>query len=97
MNNRNRGKTTERDIAKRLGGKRVGIFGGEDITGVGDWSIEVKNRVKSTVHNFMRQAVRNCPAGKVPLVIVHEHQGNHGDDLVCIKLRDWENYMGEMK
>ena len=53
MNNRNRGKATERALAKRLNGKRVGVMGGEDITGVSSWSIEVKNRVKSTAHGFM--------------------------------------------
>ena len=96
MSNRDRGKRTERDLAKRLGGKRVGILGSEDISH--DWaSFEVKNRVKSTVHGFMEQCTRNCPQGKVPIVIVHKHGERHGNDLVCMKLVDWEAWQGELK
>lgn len=96
MNNRTRGKCTERALAKITGGKRIGIMGGEDIQH-DTYSIEVKNRVKSTAHKFMEQSVRNCPQGKTPLVIIHKHKDKHGDDLVCQKLRDFEAFNGELK
>ena len=96
MNNRNRGKATERAIAKRVGGKRVGVMGGEDISH--EWaSFEVKNRVRSTTHGFMEQATRNAPQGTVPSVIIHKHGDRHGNDLVCMKLADWEAWNGEIK
>ncbi|MEN6321701.1 MAG: hypothetical protein ABFD82_23505 [Syntrophaceae bacterium] len=93
MNNRNRGKATERDLAKRLGMKRVGVLGKEDLND-GTFSVEVKNRVKSTAHNFMAQCIRNAPIGKTPLVIIHKHKDPHGEDLVCMRLRDWEAWNG---
>jgi hypothetical protein len=67
--NRNRGKNTEKAIAGRLNGKRVGIFGGQDIE-VGPFSVEVKDRAAFAGAGFMAQAVRICPAGKTPLVVV---------------------------
>jgi hypothetical protein len=41
--NRSRGKNTEKAVAGRLGGKRVGLFGGQDIE-AGAFSIEAKDR-----------------------------------------------------
>jgi hypothetical protein len=93
MNNRQRGKNTERAIAKIMGGKRIGVLCGEDIQHE-TWSIEVKNREKSTAHNFMNQAIRNCPQGKTPLVIIHKHKDIHGNDLVCMRLSDFEAFNG---
>lgn len=91
--NRKRGKATERYLAKRTGSQRLGIMGKDDLRD-DTWSTEVKNRVKSTAHNFMEQAVRNCPVGKTPRVIIHKHGQEHGKDLVCIRLIDWESFNG---
>jgi hypothetical protein len=95
MTNRTRGKNTERAIAKIVGGKRIGTLCGEDIQH-DDYSIEVKNRVKSTAHGFMAQAIRNCPQGKTPMVIIHKHGDLHGNDLVCVRLKDWESWNGSI-
>lgn len=94
--NRQRGKNTERVLAKRLNGKRVGIFGREDIL-CPLWSIEVKTRQRFSGEGFMMQAVRNCPEGKTPLVIVHLHGRRHCGDFVIMRLRDFEDYLGKIK
>jgi hypothetical protein len=92
---RSRGKNTEQAIAGRLGGKRVGIFGGEDID-AGPFSVEVKDRAAFVGAGFMAQAVRNCPAGKTPLVVVHVTGARHDGDLVMMRLADWQDWYGTM-
>ncbi|QWV97466.1 hypothetical protein KP005_19360 [Geomonas nitrogeniifigens] len=92
--NRQRGKENEKALAKMMKGDRKGLFGGEDIS-AGPWSIEAKSRVKSTVHTFMEQAKRNCPKGKMPMVIVHLHSSRRENDLVCVRLSDWRAVYGE--
>jgi hypothetical protein len=93
INNRQRGKNTERAIAKRLGGKRVGILGYEDVQHP-LFSIEVKSRVRFSGEGFMEQAIRNCPEGKTALVIVHIAGKHHSNDFVMMRLRDFEDYLG---
>lgn len=95
MTNRQRGKNTERAIAKRIKGRRVGILGREDIQHE-LWSIEVKSRVKFSGEGFMQQAIRNCPQGKTPLVVVHIHGRQHSKDLVIMKMKDFEDWAGDV-
>ena len=93
--NRNRGKKTESAIAKHLGGKRLGILGDDDVQ-AGPFSIEVKDRVKFIGRSFMAQAERNCPAGRTPLVIVHETGSRHSNDLVMMRMSDWLDWHGPL-
>ncbi len=92
--NRRRGKRTERAIAKITGGKRIGILGRDDVQ-AGAFSIEVKDRVSFAGAGFMQQSVRNCPEGKTPLVIVHTTGSRHADDLVMMRLQDWQDWHGD--
>ena len=94
--NRQRGKATERAVAKLTGGKRIGILGNDDVQ-AGLWSIEVKDRVRFIGATFMQQAIRNCPKDKTPLVVVHVTGQRHADDLVMIRLADWLDYYGPLK
>jgi hypothetical protein len=91
--NRNRGKATEKAIAGRLNGKRVGTLGGQDVE-AGAFSIEVKSRKAFVGAGFMAQAIRNCPQGKTPLVIVHVTGARHNGDLVMMRLADWQDWYG---
>lgn len=95
MTNRQRGKNTERAIAKRIRGRRVGILGHEDVQHE-LWSVEVKSRVKFSGEGFMQQAVKNCPQGKTPIVVVHIHGRQHSNDLVIIRMKDFEAYLGSL-
>lgn len=94
--NKQRGKRTEQAIAKRLGGRRVGTMGGEDVF-TSDFSIECKSRAAFAGEKFMQQAERNAPKGMTPLVVVHIHGRGHSNDLVMMRLKDWELWMGEIK
>lgn len=92
--NRGRGKRNEKALADRLGGKREGIFGGEDIS-MGLFSVEAKSRKQFVGQGFMEQAERNCPKGKVPLVIVHILNQRRSNDLVMMRLSDFEDHYGK--
>ena len=87
--NRGRGKRFEKQVARMVNGDRIGIFGGTDVRTDG-YSIECKTRVKSTVHNFMAQAERNCIAGTTPVVIVHLKGARFESDVVCMRMRDYK-------
>jgi len=91
--NRSRGKRTEKAIAKKVNGKRLGLLGKEDVD-AGPFSIEVKDRKVFSGRSFMEQAVRNCREGKTPLVIVHLTGKRHDDDLVMMRLKDWQGWHG---
>lgn len=86
--NRERGKDSEREVAKLFNGKRVGILGDEDIAHP-NFSIEVKSRKKFVAKRWMKQAEKNNKENKIPLVVVHEANTPHKKDLVIINIRDF--------
>jgi len=86
--NRRRAKAVERVLAKRLGGRRVGILGQEDIF-TDLFSVEVKVRKAVAVWEWYQQAVRNAK-GRVPLLIIHVTGKRHDEDLVVMSLADFE-------
>ncbi len=94
MRNRHRGKDTERALARRLGGRRTGVLGGEDINH-SLLSIEAKSRQRFIGESFMAQAKRHSN-GKIPAVIVHVHHKPHDQDLVILELRDFEGLFGKV-
>lgn len=95
-NNRKRGKRNEHALAKRLNGKRVGILGKEDIT-CGVFSIEAKSYVRFAGAKVMEQAERNAPEGKTPLAIIHVKGQRRDNDLVMIRLKNWEEWYGKLE
>ena len=92
--NRLRGKRNERALARRLCGERIGIMGGEDIR-YGMFSVETKSRQTFSIRKYLDQAIRNAPQGKIPLLILHEHHSRRGNDMVVIRLSDWEDLHGQ--
>jgi hypothetical protein len=93
--NRQRGKRAEKAIAERLGGKRVGVLGDEDVQHP-LFSIEVKSRQRFAGEAFMQQAIRNCQGGKIPIVVVHISGRYHGNNLVMMRLKDFEDCLGRI-
>jgi len=92
-------KQTERAIAARLGGERVGNRG----TGTPDvttsWaSVECKTRkvLPGWLQDAMAQAVRNARPETLPLVVLHEVGQRHDDDLVVVRLADFVQWFGEV-
>ena len=80
-------------FAKRIGGTRAGAVGkeGPDVLHP-RLAPEVKERRGKPwvgLHKFMEQAIRNCPEGKVPLVVLHTLGESHDDDLVVMRVGDW--------
>ena len=93
---RQRGNTAERAIAARLGGQRVGQYGGEDVT-TSVFSIEVKSResVPKWLTHAIEQAEAHAPDGKLPLAVIHTLGQRHDDDLVVLRLSAFEEWFGE--
>jgi len=92
--NRDRGKRAERHTARAMNGQRVGALGGEDVS-AGLFSIECKSRVRFVAQGWMSQAVRNCPPGRVPMVVAHCHGQRHSEDLVMVRMSDWLDLYGD--
>lgn len=94
---RNRGKALERVIAKRTGGRRNGVTGlaTADVE-AGPWAIEAKSRkaLPDWLLNAMGQAVRNTPNGMIPICVLHQLGAHHGNDIVCMRLKDFEDWYG---
>jgi hypothetical protein len=93
LNNRKRGNAIERDVAKQLGLKRVGMYGGpEDVgTAADPFIVQVKSG-KSFPERLYRwlKALPNH-AGQTPLVIVTDAPGpgHRRRALVVLTLEDW--------
>jgi len=90
-------KQTERAVARRLNGKRQGAVGrtGADVL-TGWLSVEVKHRRRIPLWLKSALAQANGGAGdRLPLVILHEAGQRHDNDLVMMRLADFENWFGE--
>jgi hypothetical protein len=87
--NRDRGKQHEREIAKRLGGKRRGLFGEEDVE-AGPFSIECKSKkaLPSYLREYYAQAERHAN-GRIPVVALHEMNRPYDHDFIMIRLDVW--------
>lgn len=91
--NRQRGKNTERKLAKLLNAKRVGIMGGEDCEHP-IFSFEIKSRKSFVAVNWLEQAKRNSKEGKIPVVVVHIRGKRYNQDYVILSLKDWIDLHG---
>ena len=95
-------KATEREVAKRLGGRRVPITGRQrgDVPDVAHpvWSVEVKHRrvLPSWLHTAMSQAICAVRDDQVPIVVLHEAGRLHDGDYVVVRMRDWVELYGEV-
>ena len=90
-------KDTERAIARRLGGHRVGNTGrGTPDVVSSSLAAEVKTRkaLPRWVLDAVAQAVRNAPDGRLPVVVLHEKHKRHDGDLVLLRLADFERLAG---
>jgi hypothetical protein len=93
--NKRAGRKYQSYLANRLGGKSVGTIEPQDISHP-IWSIEAKKRKTFAGQKFMQQAVKNCPADKTPIAIVHITGDSHNDDIVMMRLKDWEEWYGRI-
>ncbi len=93
-------KCTEREIAKRLGGKRQPITGRRGADVLHEWlAIECKERkaLPKWLLHAIEQAVAVASEAQLPVVILHQLGARHDGDLVCIRLRDFQDWYGEIE
>lgn len=95
---RARWKQAEREIAEKLGGKRVPVTGrtlgsAPDIDHA-DFGLEVKTREslpKWLRHAFDQAKACSRLAGKVPMVVLHEVGERYDQAYVIVQLQDVEH------
>lgn len=93
-------KSAERAIAARLNGRRTSNAGlgtaAPDVL-TETYAVEVKHRaaLPGWLLDAMRQARANAPAGKVPLVALHEAGSRYDDALVVLRLADFQELWGD--
>ena len=91
-------KHAERQIAKRLNGRRVpvsGRAGQPDITH--PWlSIEVKHRrrLPQWLSRALMQAEQSAAPGQLAVCVLHEAGTRYGQSLVLLRLADFEEWFG---
>ena len=84
-------KAFERRLAlDRLDGKRTGPTYKEDVESK-YFSLEAKllKSLPKMMQKAYEQAVKNCPAGKFPVVIAKEKGRNDGNAFVLMNYVDW--------
>jgi hypothetical protein len=95
-------KRTERQVAARLGGKRVPVTGRArgDVPDVAhEWlAIEVKHRRRLPLWLLaaMVQARASAETGQLPVVVLHQHGQRHDSDLVVMRLADFTTWFGDL-
>ncbi|MBW8001689.1 MAG: hypothetical protein FVQ80_06665 [Planctomycetes bacterium] len=93
--NRKRGRRNEKVTAEAMGFDLKGLYGGEDAKSE-SFSAEYKDRKKFVGFGWMEQAIRNCPSGKIPLVVIHITHQRRSKDLVMMRLSDWVDWYGKI-
>lgn len=89
-------KQTERAIAKRLNGRRLGATGRATADVVNAWlgaEIKHRRRLPEWLKVALDQA-RNGAGERLPIVILHESGQRHDNDLVLMRLADFEDWFG---
>lgn len=93
--NKRAGRRYQGKLAELVGGKNIGTVGGEDIEHP-LFSYEAKRRKLFVACGWLDQARRNCPEGKVPVVVCHVSGRRHRDDLVICSLGEWIDLHGPL-
>lgn len=93
-------KRTEREIAKLIGGERVPITGRQrgDAPDVrhASLSVEVKHRrlLPAWICEAVLQAVASAEGEQLPVAILHAHRIPHSEDLIVMRLADFQKWFG---
>ena len=92
-------KATERAIAKRLQGQRVGPTGASGPDILTPWAcIEVKERqtLPRWLTNALCQAEEGATDGRVGVLVLHQKGERYSDAIVCLRLAALERLLGEL-
>ncbi len=93
-----RGYRHEADIAKRLNGTRVGCTGKATIDVDAGWlAVECKERkeLPAWIQDALGKANAKAQEGQLAIVVLHQLGQRHDNDLVVIRLADFEEHFGE--
>lgn len=92
-------KANERALAKRLNGRRVGPTGrtGSDVAHP-LFAIECKERkeVPLWLQDAVSQSQGAARQDQLPIVVLHQLGRRHDNDLVVMRLRDFEKWAGRL-
>ena len=92
-------KAVEREIARRLGGRRVGCTGQATADVETPWlAAEIKTRklLPRWLLDAIEQAVGAADDGRLPIVVLHQKGHRHDNDIVVLRLGDFEAWFGEI-
>lgn len=94
---RNRGNRRELELAKTLGGTKVGQYGGPEDVRVGLFVIQSK--VRRNFPTWMTAELAKLPRtdGRIPLLVVTDSPGpgQRRKSIVVLSLEDWRDLHGE--
>ena len=92
-------KSTEKRVAQEMGGEHVsntalGLRSADVETSA--YSVEVKHKAKlpAWLNDAVAQAHRNCAAGKLPLVVLHQSGWRRENDLVVLRMGEFLSWFG---
>ncbi len=97
--NKSTWKHCEREIAKRLGARRVGPTGiaTPDVV-VGDWLlVEVKHRktLPAWLLGALDQVEQHATEAQLPIAVLHGERMRYDDSLVVLRLDDFVEWFGD--
>lgn len=91
-------KDVEREHARRLNTDRVGPQGKNTVDSFNKWlAVESKERKKlpKWLKSALTQVYLNRPKdgiGRLLVAVLHEKGGRYDDDIVCMRLKDFEDW-----
>lgn len=93
-------KAAERAIAAKMNGQRTsnqGLGSATAYVETESYAVECKHRqsLPGWLLDAVRQARRNAPQGKTPLVVLHEAGSRYDDALVVLRLADFQELWGD--
>lgn len=91
-------KRVERRIAARMGGKRIPVTGRRGPDVAHPWlAIEVKSRgdMPGYLWDWLKQAELGGDGSKLPVVVLHRNGKHAADDLIAMRLGDFEEWFGD--
>ena len=93
-------KRVERTIAKRLNGRRQGAVGRKGPDALSDWlALEIKHRrrLPQWLKDALAQAKSGASEQQLAIAVLHEAGQRHADDLVVLRLGDFQDWFGEVR
>lgn len=92
-------KAVERRLAKRLNGRRLGCTGRSGPDVLTPWlacEVKTRKRLPRWLLEALEQAAIGNDGSRLPIVVLHELNSRHDQDLVVMTLRDFCDWFGDL-